>query len=235
MATRQVLADLVTRLRTSHRGDRCGSSRWAVWMPPSGWRRARHFDVVVLASDAIDKLHRRRSSAAGSRVDLVHSGVAVAVKAGAALPDLSSEEAVRDAVLAAAADWLLHRAQRHGVDQAVSTLGHCRSAAASGWCRHAQACRWRRWWPAARWRWAFSSSANCWTCEGIQVVGPSARCASRSPPPFPPACPCGPWRPGARRCARLLEFHALARGRRRQAPPRHGASLTLHCFDKDLS
>ncbi|HNG79968.1 MAG TPA: substrate-binding domain-containing protein, partial [Burkholderiaceae bacterium] len=37
----------------------------------------------------------------GSRVDLVRSGVAVAVRAGAAHPDLSSEEAVKAAVSAA--------------------------------------------------------------------------------------------------------------------------------------
>ena len=38
---------------------------------------------------------------AGSVVDLVHSGVAVAVKAGAPRPDLSSEASVKAAVLAA--------------------------------------------------------------------------------------------------------------------------------------
>jgi molybdate transport system substrate-binding protein len=57
------------------------------------------FDVVVLAADAIDKL-----VAAGrvtGKVDLVRSGVAVAVRAGAARPDISSEEAVKRAVLAA--------------------------------------------------------------------------------------------------------------------------------------
>jgi molybdate transport system substrate-binding protein len=59
------------------------------------------FDIVVLASDAIDKLIAAGKAVAGSRVDLVHSGVAVAVKAGAPLPDISSEAAVRAAVLAA--------------------------------------------------------------------------------------------------------------------------------------
>lgn len=59
------------------------------------------FDVVFLASDAIDKLIAAGHAHMGSRVDLVHSGVAVAVKAGAAQPDVSSEEAVRQAVLAA--------------------------------------------------------------------------------------------------------------------------------------
>ena len=59
------------------------------------------FDVVVLASDAMDKLIAAGHVQEDSRVDLVHSGVAVAVRAGAPLPDLSSEAAVRAAVLAA--------------------------------------------------------------------------------------------------------------------------------------
>jgi len=36
------------------------------------------FDVVILASDAIDKLLAAGRVVAGSKVDLVHSGVAVA-------------------------------------------------------------------------------------------------------------------------------------------------------------
>lgn len=59
------------------------------------------FDVVILAADAIDKLIATGHAVAGSRTDLVHSGVAVAVKAGAGHPDLGDEAAVRAAVLAA--------------------------------------------------------------------------------------------------------------------------------------
>lgn len=59
------------------------------------------FDVVFLASDAIDKLIAGGHAVAGSRVDLVHSGVAVAVRAGAPRPDIASEEALKRAVLAA--------------------------------------------------------------------------------------------------------------------------------------
>ena len=58
------------------------------------------FDAVVLASDAIDKLIAG-GHVAGARVDLVRSGVAVAVRAGAPAPDLGSEDAVRQAVRAA--------------------------------------------------------------------------------------------------------------------------------------
>ena len=59
------------------------------------------FDVVFLASDAIDQLVAAGRVLADSKVDLVHSGVAVAVRAGAAQPDIGSEAAVRAAVLAA--------------------------------------------------------------------------------------------------------------------------------------
>ncbi len=59
------------------------------------------FDVVVLAADAIDKLLAAGHLAAGSKVDLVRSGVSVAVRSGASRPDISSEDALRRAVLAA--------------------------------------------------------------------------------------------------------------------------------------
>lgn len=59
------------------------------------------FDLVLLASDALDKL-----AAAGhvwpTRVDYVQSPVAIAVPAGAPLPDVGSEAALKAAVQAAA-------------------------------------------------------------------------------------------------------------------------------------
>ena len=60
------------------------------------------FDVVVLASDAIDRLAAAGHLVAGSDVALARSGVAVAVPAGAARPDIRSEAALRRAVEAAA-------------------------------------------------------------------------------------------------------------------------------------
>ena len=59
------------------------------------------FDGVVLASDAIDKLVASGHVLAGSRADLVRSGVAVAVPAGQPVPDISTEAALKAAVLAA--------------------------------------------------------------------------------------------------------------------------------------
>lgn len=100
MATRQVLADLVTTYE-----QRTGAK--VVIESVGGVDAARRvqagepFDLVVLASDAIDKLVAAGALQVGSKVDLVQSGVAVAVRAGADRPDIGSEGAVRRAVLAA--------------------------------------------------------------------------------------------------------------------------------------
>ena len=59
------------------------------------------FDGVVLAREAVDKLIASGHVVPGSRVDLASSGVAVAVKAGAPVPDISTEAALRSAVEAA--------------------------------------------------------------------------------------------------------------------------------------
>ena len=58
------------------------------------------FDMVLLASDAIDRLIASGHVQTGSRSDWVRSPVAVAVQAGAVRPDLSNEAAVKAAVLA---------------------------------------------------------------------------------------------------------------------------------------
>ena len=57
-------------------------------------------DVVVLADTAIDKLIAAGALRDG-RVDLVRSGVAIAVRSGAPRPDVSTEAAVQAAVAAA--------------------------------------------------------------------------------------------------------------------------------------
>lgn len=100
MATRQVLADLAAAFEQR-------SGRQVTIESVGGVDAAKRvqagepFDVVVLASDAIDKLLAAGHVVAGSKVDLVRSGVAVAVRAGVAHPDIGSEDAVRNAVLAA--------------------------------------------------------------------------------------------------------------------------------------
>jgi len=100
MATRQVLVELVAAFETR--------SSQSVELESVGGvdaakrvRAGEAFDVVVLASDVIDKLAAEGRIVAGSRVDLARSGVAVAVRAGAPRPDIGSEDALRRAVLAA--------------------------------------------------------------------------------------------------------------------------------------
>lgn len=100
MATRQVLADLVSAYQ-----QRTGVH---VLIESVGGVDAvqrvlanEPFDLVVLASDAVARLIDAGKVVAGSQVDLVHSSVALAVRAGAPQPDIGSEDAVRQAVLTA--------------------------------------------------------------------------------------------------------------------------------------
>jgi len=100
MATRQVLAELAGAYRRQGGAEVVFESVGGV-DAAKRVQAGERFDVVVLAADAIDKLVTTGHVVAGSKVDLVHSGVAVAVRAGAARPDIGSEAALRRAVLAA--------------------------------------------------------------------------------------------------------------------------------------
>lgn len=100
MATRQVLADLVALYRRGSPQDVAVESVGGV-DAAKRVQAGEAFDGVVLAASAIDQLIQTGRIIAGSRVDLVKSGVAIAVRAGVAQPDVASEEAVKRAVLAA--------------------------------------------------------------------------------------------------------------------------------------
>jgi molybdate transport system substrate-binding protein len=95
MATRQVLAELVGTWGRPVTVESVGGVDAAKRV-----QSGETFDVVVLASTAIDKLIADGYLQRG-RVDIVRSGVAVAVRAGAARPDIATEEALRRAVEAA--------------------------------------------------------------------------------------------------------------------------------------
>ena len=100
MATRHVLAELAGRYR-----QQCGIE--VTIESVGGVDAAKRvqageiFDVVVLAADAIDKLIAAGFVIADSKIDLVRSAVAIAVRAGSSRPDVRLEEALRKAVLAA--------------------------------------------------------------------------------------------------------------------------------------
>ncbi|MEZ5643803.1 MAG: substrate-binding domain-containing protein [Burkholderiaceae bacterium] len=99
MATRQLLGELVTLY---------GDHGVAVQIESMGGVDAARrvaadepWDLVVLASDAIDRLMDAGKLVAGTRVDLVVSGVSMAVPEGRDLPDVSSEASLRAAVVSA--------------------------------------------------------------------------------------------------------------------------------------
>ena len=100
MATRQVLAELTTAF-SERSGHTVAIESVGGVDAAKRVQAGEAFDVVILASDAIDKLIASGAIAAGSKLDLVRSGVAVAVRAGTALPDIASEEALKRAILAA--------------------------------------------------------------------------------------------------------------------------------------
>ena len=100
MATKLVLADLAQAYE-QRSGQRVSIESVGGVDAAKRVQAGEAFDVVFLAADAIDKLMASGQVLPGSRVDLVRSGVAVAVRAGAPRPDIASEEAVRQAVLAA--------------------------------------------------------------------------------------------------------------------------------------
>jgi molybdate transport system substrate-binding protein len=95
MATRQVLAELVAAWDRPVSIESVGGVDAAKRV-----RGGEAFDVVVLASTAIDQLIADGHLQPG-RVDIVRSGVAVAVQAGAVRPDIDTEDSLRRAVEAA--------------------------------------------------------------------------------------------------------------------------------------
>jgi len=100
MATRLVLAELAEAFR-QHSGNGVAMESVGGVDAAKRVQAGETFDVVILASDAIDILIASGHLRAGSKVDLVRSGVAVAIHAGAPKPDISTEEALRQTVCAA--------------------------------------------------------------------------------------------------------------------------------------
>jgi len=101
MATRQVLADLTQAWKEQGGEPVDIESVGGVDAAQRVQAGEEAFDLVFLASNAIDKLEAAGRVLPGSKVDLMLSSTAVAVPAAAAQPDIRSEEAVRAAVLAA--------------------------------------------------------------------------------------------------------------------------------------
>ena len=99
MATKSLLADLATMFE-SH------APQYRVHIESVGGvdaakriQAGEAFDGVVLAGNAIINLLNEGKLLPGSRMDLVHSGVAAAVPVGEPVPDISSEDALKQAIL----------------------------------------------------------------------------------------------------------------------------------------
>jgi molybdate transport system substrate-binding protein len=98
MATRSLLADLTDLYRRE-------TQQCVAIESVGGVEAARRvengeaFDIVMLASDAMARLADAGHVARSSLLEVVRSSIAVAVKDGAAAPDISSEAGLRDAVL----------------------------------------------------------------------------------------------------------------------------------------
>lgn len=100
MATRHILADLAAAYERR-------SGRPVAVEPMGGVEAARLvragkiIDLVILASGVMEQLELEGHLLPGSRMGFARSGVAIAVPSGARQPDISDEEAVRQAALTA--------------------------------------------------------------------------------------------------------------------------------------
>lgn len=65
---------------------------------PNRLQRGEVYDVVIMAAEGLDDLIRQGKVAAGSRVDLARSMIGVAVRAGAAKPDIATVDALKRAL-----------------------------------------------------------------------------------------------------------------------------------------
>ena len=100
MATRQILAELADGYQRKT-GTKVSIESVGGVDAAKRIRAGEKFDVVVLADDAMRKLEADGLLEAGSRAGFAESSIAVAVRAGAARPDLASETTTRAAVRAA--------------------------------------------------------------------------------------------------------------------------------------
>jgi molybdate transport system substrate-binding protein len=101
MATRQLLTDLSRSFEQT--------APWKVEIEAMGGvdaarlvRDGKALDVIVLASNVMEKLESEGWIVAGTRSDVARSGVAIAVRTGLPHPAIASEEDVKQAVLGAA-------------------------------------------------------------------------------------------------------------------------------------
>ncbi len=98
MATRQILAELA---KSFDRLTGCEVDITSIGGVDAARmvRAGEVLDVVVLASNVMAQLEAEGRIVAGTRTDIVSSGIAVALRAGAPRPDIATEDDVRQAVM----------------------------------------------------------------------------------------------------------------------------------------
>ena len=140
-ATKEALLELIPDFEKSS-----GHKVVATWTGSANIRKriaaGEVYDLVVMGDKDIDSFIQQGRMVAGSRVDLMKSGVGVAVAAGAAKPDISSSEALKSAILAAksvgystgpSGDHVVKMLERMGIaDQVRAKLKQVPSGAAVG-------------------------------------------------------------------------------------------------------
>jgi molybdate transport system substrate-binding protein len=101
MATRQLLTELSQSFEAAE--------PWTVDIKAMGGvdaardiRDGKAFDVIILASNVMEKLESEGFVVAGTRAGVARSGVAIAVRTGLPHPAIATEDDVKAAVLAAA-------------------------------------------------------------------------------------------------------------------------------------
>jgi molybdate transport system substrate-binding protein len=99
-ATKEVYLDLVPQFEQSS-----GHKVMTTWSGTADIKKRMAadevYDVVIVGAPDIDAFIKQGKMVAGSRIDLMKSGVGVAVRAGAPKPDISSSEALKKTLLAA--------------------------------------------------------------------------------------------------------------------------------------
>ena len=99
-ATKEVYLDLVPQFEKNS-----GHKVLATWSGTADIMKrmaaGEVYDVVIVGAPEIDAFIQQGKMVAGSRIDLMKSGVGVAVRAGAPKPNISSSAALKQAVLAA--------------------------------------------------------------------------------------------------------------------------------------
>ena len=152
MATRAVLADLIGAYAKATGNSIAIESVGGV-DAAKRVQAGEAFDAVFLAADAIDKLIASGHVLVGSRVDLMRSGVSVAVRKGAVQPSIATEAALMATVLAASSIGystgpsgvaLIKLFERWGIAPQIQS-------------RLVQAA----WWPTEQSLWVFSKPASC--------------------------------------------------------------------------